>query len=105
MLGDGVNDVLAIKQADLGLAMGSGSQAAQLVAGIVLRDDRFDLMPAALTEGRRVIASLLLAARLFFLKNVYMLALILGTLLVLHLKFPIVPQRTPEWSGAPLNVR
>jgi cation-transporting P-type ATPase E len=93
MLGDGVNDVLAIKKADLGLAMGSGSQAAQAVAGLVLKEDHFDLLPAALDEGRRVIASLLQAARLFFLKNLYMLILFLGTLLVLQLKFPVVPQQ------------
>ena len=93
MLGDGINDVLAIKKADLGLAMGSGSDAAQAVAGIVLRNDHFDLLPAVLSEGRRVMASLLLAARLFFLKNVYMLLLFLGTLLVLRLPFPILPQQ------------
>jgi cation-transporting ATPase E len=93
MLGDGVNDVLAIKQADLGLAMGSGTEAAQTVAGMVLKHDRFDLLLVALAEGRRVIASLIQAAQLFFLKNVYMLLLFLGALLVLRVRFPIVPQQ------------
>jgi cation-transporting ATPase E len=93
MIGDGVNDVLAIKKADLGVAMGQGSQAAQVVAGIVLRNNRFELLPAALAEGRRVIAALIQVARLFLLKNVSMLFLFLGALLLLRLPFPILPQQ------------
>ena len=52
MIGDGINDVLPIKQADLGIAMGEGSGAAQTVAGLVLENNNFGLLPATLDEGR-----------------------------------------------------
>ena len=54
MTGDGVNDVLALKDADLGIAMGSGAGATRSVAQIVLLDDRFSVMPSVVAEGRRV---------------------------------------------------
>jgi cation-transporting P-type ATPase E len=71
MAGDGINDVQALKQADLGIAMGSGSQASRSVARVVLLDGTFAAIPRMLEEGRRVIANIERVARLFVTKTVY----------------------------------
>jgi cation-transporting ATPase E len=71
MTGDGVNDVLALKDADMGIAMGSGSAATRAVAQLVLLDDRYSVLPLALAEGRRVINSVERAANLFVYGTVY----------------------------------
>jgi len=75
MTGDGVNDVLALKEADLGVAMGSGSAITRGVAQLVILDDNFDVLPAVVGEGRRVLANIELVAALFLVKNVYSLVL------------------------------
>jgi cation-transporting ATPase E len=93
MIGDGVNDVLPIKRADLGIAMGEGSSAARTVAGLVLENNSFDLLPAALDEGRTILGNLHRAAKLFLLKNTYMLLLILMGFGLLGLGFPCLPQQ------------
>jgi cation-transporting ATPase E len=93
MIGDGVNDVLPIKRADLGIAMGEGSSAAKTVAGIVLQNNDFGLLPETLAEGRRIIRNLRRAGKLFLLKNVYALILIVGALGVFGLPFPYEPQQ------------
>jgi cation-transporting P-type ATPase E len=94
MIGDGVNDVLPIKRADLGIAMGSGSQAAKTVAGIVLEHDNFALLPDTLEEGRTIVRNLRRAAKLFLVKNVYSLLLILAYASgIFGVPFPYEPQQ------------
>ncbi|ORW98352.1 magnesium-transporting ATPase [Mycolicibacter terrae] len=80
MTGDGVNDVLALKDADIGVAMGAGSSAARSVAQIVLLDNKFATLPYVVGEGRRVIGNIERVANLFLTKTVYsvLLALLVG---------------------------
>ena len=80
MTGDGVNDVLALKDADIGVAMGSGSSAARSVAQIVLLDNKFATLPYVVAEGRRVIGNIERVSNLFLTKTVYavLLALLVG---------------------------
>ena len=80
MTGDGVNDVLALKDADIGVAMGAGSSAARSVAQIVLLDNKFGTLPYVVGEGRRVIGNIERVANLFLTKTVYsvLLALLVG---------------------------
>ena len=91
MTGDGVNDVLALKDADIGVSMGSGSGAARSVAQLVLLDDSFASMPAAVAEGRRVIGNIERVANLFVTKSVYALLLSIAVG-VAQLPFPFYPR-------------
>lgn len=85
MTGDGVNDVLALKDADCGIAMASGSQAASQVAQIVLLNSQFSAMPRIVAEGRRVINNIQRAAALFLVKNIFSFVL---TLLLFFIDMP-----------------
>jgi cation-transporting ATPase E len=91
MVGDGVNDVLALKDADIGVAFAAGSAAGRAVAQLVLVDNSFDALPAVVAEGRRLIANVERVAKLFLTKTVYatLLALAVG---VARLPFPFLPR-------------
>ncbi|MCH5212028.1 MAG: HAD-IC family P-type ATPase [Oscillospiraceae bacterium] len=92
MTGDGVNDVLALKEADCSVAMASGSEAAQNVSQMVLLDSDFSGMPDIVLEGRRVINNLERSAGLFLRKNIYSLLLALFTMIAVF-KYPLEPQQ------------
>src|SRR5262249_62322224 len=86
--------VLPIKRADLGIAMGEGSQAAKTVSSLVLENNQFALLPETLEEGRTIIRNLRRAAKLFLVKNVYSLILILAYAAGLFgVPFPYEPQQ------------
>lgn len=90
MTGDGVNDAMALKDADIGVAMGNGAAATRAVAQLVLLDGKFAHLPDVVAEGRRVIANIERAANLFLVKNVYSL---LVTLVVIFTAaaYPLAP--------------
>lgn len=91
MTGDGVNDVLALKDADMGIAMGSGSEASRSVAQLVLMDDRFASLPSVLAEGRRVMNSVERAANLFIYGTVYSVLMSI-VISVVGVEFPFLPR-------------
>ena len=91
MVGDGVNDVLSLKQAHLGISMQSGSQATRAVADIVLLDDSFAALPEAVIEGQRIISGMQDSLHLFLTRAMYMALVILGAAL-LGLAMPVSPR-------------
>jgi len=91
MTGDGVNDALALKDADIGIAMGSGAAATRAVAQIVLLDGKFATMPGVVSEGRRVIANIERSANLFVTKTVYA-TIIAIAVVILDWKYPFLPR-------------
>ena len=90
MTGDGVNDVLALKDADCGVAMASGSEATRGVAQLVLLDSNFSALPSVVAEGRRVINNIERVASLFLTKTVYSMVLSVLTG-VFALDYPLQP--------------
>ena len=90
MTGDGVNDVLALKDADCGIAMASGSEAACQVAELVLLNSDFSALPSVVEEGRRVINNIQRSASLYLVKNIMSLFLALITLFA-GFPYPFVP--------------
>jgi cation-transporting ATPase E len=92
MTGDGVNDALALKKADMGIAMGSGSPATKAVSNLVLLDGKFSNLPGVVAEGRRVIANVERVSKLFLTKTVWALTLAL-TFGLLAWKFPFLPRQ------------
>ncbi len=90
MSGDGVNDVLAFKEADVSIAMASGSDVAKSSANLVLLDSNFDALPEVLYEGRRVINNIQRVATLFLTKTIFSILLAFITIL-LPFEYPFVP--------------
>lgn len=90
MTGDGVNDVLALKEADCSIAVASGSEAAANAAQIVLLDSDFSRMPAVVAEGRRVVNNIQRSASLFLVKNIFSILLTIFTLFAANL-YPLYP--------------
>jgi cation-transporting ATPase E len=91
MTGDGVNDVLALKDSDIGIAIGSGAPASRAVAQLVLIDGRFATLPEIVGEGRRVTSNIERVANLFITSTVYALGLALAVVLS-TLPFPFLPR-------------
>ncbi|NYD66976.1 HAD-IC family P-type ATPase [Agromyces atrinae] len=103
MTGDGVNDALAIKEADIGIAMESGSAATKAVSRLVLLDGRFSRLPGVVAEGRQVIANIERVSMLFLTKTAYAvsLALVFGILL---LEFPLLPRQFSVTDGLTIGI-
>ncbi len=91
MVGDGVNDILSLKQAQLGISMQSGSQATRAVADIVLLEDSFSALPEAVIEGQRIIAGMHDSLAVFLTRVLYLTLAILGAAL-LGLMMPVDPK-------------
>ncbi len=103
MTGDGVNDALAIKEADLGIAMDTAAQATKAVARLVLLDGRFDRMPGVVAEGRRVIANVERVSMLFLTKTSYAfaIAVVFG---LLAWAFPFLPRQLSITDGLTIGI-
>ena len=103
MTGDGVNDVLALKDANCSIAMASGSEVASQVSDIVLLDSDFSAMPAVVMEGRRVINNIERSAALFLTKNIFSFLLAIITM-ALALPYPLSPSQLALFNGMLIGV-
>jgi len=103
MTGDGVNDALALKQADMGIAMGSGAAATRAVSRIVLLDGQFSHLPHVVAEGRKVTANIERLSKLFLTKTVYsmLFAVVFGVLLW---EFPFLPRQLSAVDGLTIGL-
>lgn len=103
MTGDGVNDVLALKDADIGVSMGSGSEATRAVAQIVLLNNSFATLPSVVAEGRRVIGNITRVATLFLTKTVY--SVLLAILVVcFQVDYPFLPRHLTLLSTLTIGI-
>jgi cation-transporting ATPase E len=103
MTGDGVNDVLALKDADIGVSMGSGSEATRAVAQIVLLNNSFATLPSVVAEGRRVIGNITRVATLFLTKTVF--SVLLALLVVFwQIPYPFLPRHLTLLSTLTIGV-
>ena len=103
MTGDGVNDALALKDADIGIAMGSGAPATRAVAQIVLLDGKFATMPGVVAEGRRVIANIERVANLFVTKTCYATLLALA-IAIARWPYPFLPRHMTIVSSLTIGI-
>ena len=103
MTGDGVNDLLAMKQADCSIAMTSGAQAASQLASLVLLENDFSAMPGIVAEGRRVINNIQRAATLFLVKNIFSLFLSVISLFT-DWPYPLQPMHLTVISALTIGI-
>ena len=103
MTGDGVNDALALKDADIGVAMGSGAAATRAVAQIVLLDGRFATLPGVVAEGRRVAANIERVANLFLTKTTYAALLAIAVVLT-GWRYPFLPRHLTVVSSLTIGI-
>ena len=103
MTGDGVNDLLAMKEADCSIAMAAGAPAAGRVGRLVLLHNDFSAMPSIVAQGRRVIHNIQRAAALFLVKNIFSLGMVLVSFLT-GFAYPLEPQHMSIISGLTIGV-
>lgn len=103
MVGDGVNDALALKQSDLGIAMGAGSALTKAAANLVLLDNRFETLPKIVGEGRRVIANVERLSSLFLTKTVWAIVLAVVFSLLLW-EYPMLPRQLSAIDGFTIGI-
>ncbi|MFC8733999.1 HAD-IC family P-type ATPase [Luteimicrobium sp. NPDC057192] len=103
MTGDGVNDALALKDADLGIAMGNGAPATKAVARLVLVDGRFSTLPGVVGQGRRVMANMERVAGLFLTKTTYA-ALLAVAVVLLAVPYPFLPRHLTIVSSLTIGI-
>jgi cation-transporting ATPase E len=103
MVGDGVNDILSLRRANLGIALESGSAAARGVADIVLLGDRFGALPRAVIEGQRIVAAMEATLVLLLSRTFYVLLIIAGAAIV-GLPFPFTPRQNSALAFATVGI-
>jgi cation-transporting ATPase E len=103
MTGDGVNDALALKQADIGIAMDNGAAATKAVAQLILLDGQFSHLPSVVAEGRRVIGNVERVSNLFVAKNVMSFVAILSAALIGR-PFPLLPRHLTLLSSVTIGI-
>ena len=104
MTGDGVNDVLALKEANCSIAMASGSEAASQVSQLVLVDSDFSKMPSVVGEGRRVVNNIERTASLFLVKNIFSLLLSLFSMIAVN-GYPMEPSQVSLVAMFTIGIR
>jgi cation-transporting P-type ATPase E len=103
MTGDGVNDVLALKSADLGIAMGSGSDATRAVAQLVLMKDQWSVMPSVVAQGRKVLGNIERVSDVFITKSFYATIISIATG-IFAVTFPFLPRHLTLVSALTIGI-